>query len=69
MSTDVTGRQEAKRAFVTGGSGDLGMAIAERLLSDGYEVSISGRDGARLESAARALGRGSGRQVAQVYAT
>lgn len=59
----MTGRQEAKRAFVTGGSGDLGMAIAERLLSDGYEVSISGRDGARLESAARALGRGSGRQV------
>jgi len=45
-----------KRAFVTGGSRGIGRAIAERLVAEGAQVTIAGRDRAALDEAARALG-------------
>jgi NAD(P)-dependent dehydrogenase (short-subunit alcohol dehydrogenase family) len=57
------GRSRGRRAFVSGGTSDLGMAIAQRFLSDGYEVTISGRDQNRLQAATLELARESGRDV------
>ena len=54
-------RFEGRSAIVTGGSLGLGRAIAERLVSEGANVMITGRDAERLERAAAevsALGDG-----------
>ncbi len=48
-----------KRAFVTGGSAGIGLAVARHLRAEGALVTICGRDRDRLESAVTALG-GSG---------
>ncbi len=45
-----------KHALVTGGARGIGAAIARALLGAGARVTISGRDTAALESAARELG-------------
>lgn len=45
-------------AIITGGSGGLGYAMAEFLLSKGKKVIIVGRTESKLESAARQLGKG-----------
>jgi 3-oxoacyl-[acyl-carrier protein] reductase len=45
-----------KIALVTGGSTGIGRAVAESLLAAGAKVAITGRDRARLETTARAIG-------------
>src|SRR6266536_2262732 len=42
-------------AIVTGGTRGIGLAIARALAEDGASVVVSGRDAARLESAAREI--------------
>ena len=55
-----------RHAIVTGGSRGIGLAIARRLVADGLEVSIVGRDAARLQQAAAALGSGVASAVVDV---
>ena len=50
---DLTGR----RALVTGGGSGLGLAITRGLAEAGADVIINGRNRARLDAAAAALGR------------
>ena len=45
-----------KIALVTGGSSGIGRAIAESLIGAGAKVAITGRDRAKLESTASAIG-------------
>lgn len=45
-----------KRAAIGGASAGLGFASARALAADGVRVAICGRDRARIESAARAIG-------------
>ncbi|MFE6858058.1 glucose 1-dehydrogenase [Nocardia sp. NPDC057668] len=51
-------RFDGKIALVTGGSSGMGLATARRLLDEGASVIITGRDKARLETAAAELGAG-----------
>ena len=53
-------------AMVTGGSRGIGLAIARLLAEDGASVVVSGRDGARLEAAARDLEAAGGAVLALV---
>ena len=45
-----------KIALVTGGSSGIGRAVAESLIGAGAKVAITGRDRAKLDNAAKALG-------------
>ena len=56
----------SRHAIVTGGSRGIGLAIARRLAADGFDVSIVGRDAARLQQAAAALGSGVATAVVDV---
>jgi meso-butanediol dehydrogenase/(S,S)-butanediol dehydrogenase/diacetyl reductase len=49
-------RLAGRRALVTGGSSGIGFAIARRLLEEGAEVTITGRDEERLAAARAELG-------------
>ncbi|MBN6039648.1 SDR family NAD(P)-dependent oxidoreductase [Amycolatopsis sp. 195334CR] len=49
-------RFDGKIALVTGGSAGIGLATARRLRGEGATVVITGRDQARLDTAADALG-------------
>ena len=40
---------EARRALITGGGSGIGLAIARRFADAGIEVTVAGRDAARLE--------------------
>lgn len=51
---------EDKVAIVTGGSRGIGFAISEELAAAGARIAVVGRDGARAEEAAEALGGGGG---------
>lgn len=51
-----------KRAVVTAATSGLGLAIAERLTLEGASVSICGRDVGRLEEAASAIRKRTGRE-------
>lgn len=46
----------SKRALVTGGSRGIGEAIARRLAVEGLDVVVTGRDRAKLEQVATAVG-------------
>jgi len=56
----------SRHALVTGGSRGIGLAIARRLVADGIDVSIIGRDATRLQQAAAALGGGVATAVVDV---
>ncbi len=45
-----------RSALVTGGSSGIGLAIAQVLVEEGYEVTVAGRNPERLERAVAALG-------------
>jgi NAD(P)-dependent dehydrogenase (short-subunit alcohol dehydrogenase family) len=47
---------ETKTALVTGSSSGIGFAVAKRFLDAGWNVVLNGRDAARLNGAAQALG-------------
>ncbi len=49
----ATGR---KLAIVTGGSSGIGLAVARRLVEDGWRVVLTGRDRSRLDAACKGLG-------------
>lgn len=53
---NITSAFNKKVALVTGGSSGLGFAIAGRLIADGYQVIITGRDAEKLEKAKAELG-------------
>jgi 3-oxoacyl-[acyl-carrier protein] reductase len=46
----------SKRAFVTGGSAGIGLAVARHLRTEGARVVVCGRDRERLEAATATLG-------------
>lgn len=46
---------QAERVLIVGGSSGMGLALAERLLGDGAEVTIAGRSEERLAAARRHL--------------
>jgi NAD(P)-dependent dehydrogenase (short-subunit alcohol dehydrogenase family) len=50
------GARAVRTAIVTGGSSGIGLACARELVGRGYDVVVTARDPARLESAARAIG-------------
>ncbi|MGW4093377.1 SDR family NAD(P)-dependent oxidoreductase [Nocardia sp. NPDC004750] len=56
-------RFDGKVALVTGGSSGMGLAAARRLLAEGAQVVVTGRDKARLDAAVDAL-RGGDRVLA-----
>jgi NAD(P)-dependent dehydrogenase (short-subunit alcohol dehydrogenase family) len=55
-------RLDGRRAFVTGGSRGLGLAMATALAEAGADLVLAGRDAASLDQAAAAI-RGLGRQA------
>lgn len=52
-----------KTALVTGGGSGIGLAIAKKLASDGFNVVILGRDEKKLQDAVLEIGNGAGYYV------
>src|SRR5579871_6387149 len=59
MDLGLTGR----RAFITGGSRGIGLAVARTLAAEGADVTIAARDPQRLANAASRLRAESGRTI------
>jgi len=49
-------RFQGKTAIVTGGGSGIGLSIAERLITEGANVVLNGRDEAKLNEAAQPIG-------------
>jgi NAD(P)-dependent dehydrogenase (short-subunit alcohol dehydrogenase family) len=64
---DVTTSMTGKTILITGGTGGIGRAAAIALASMGARVGITGRDRARAEQAAAAIGRESGGPALDVF--
>jgi NAD(P)-dependent dehydrogenase (short-subunit alcohol dehydrogenase family) len=64
MDLELTGRV----AWVTGGSGGIGSAVAAELAGEGCDVALSGRSREPLERTARELAAATGRRVIAVPA-
>ncbi len=60
-------RLDGPRAFVTGGSRGLGLAMAQALAEAGADLVLAGRDGASLDAAAATI-RDRGRHCATIAA-
>jgi NAD(P)-dependent dehydrogenase (short-subunit alcohol dehydrogenase family) len=56
--TSTTSRFQHKIALVTGGTSGMGLATAQRLLAEGAQVIITGRDAERLATAVEQLNAG-----------
>ncbi|MFD0364835.1 glucose 1-dehydrogenase [Nocardia sp. GCM10030253] len=54
--THISSRFDDKIALITGGTSGMGLATARRLLAEGAQVVITGRDTARLDAAVADLG-------------
>jgi len=54
--TQSIARFDDKIALITGGTSGMGLAAARRLLAEGAQVVITGRDKTRLDTAVEALG-------------
>ncbi|GAB2685208.1 hypothetical protein GCM10027089_02130 [Nocardia thraciensis] len=52
--THSDARFDNKIALVTGGSSGMGLAAARRLLEEGAQVVVTGRDKSRLDAAVEA---------------
>lgn len=57
-TTHTTPRFQDKVALITGGTSGMGLAAAHRLLAEGAQVVITGRDAARLDAAVKELDAG-----------
>jgi NAD(P)-dependent dehydrogenase (short-subunit alcohol dehydrogenase family) len=55
-----------RRAFITGGSRGIGLAVARALTAEGVDVAIAARDPARLQAAAEELRKERDRTVVPV---
>ena len=51
-------RLNGKRALITGGTSGIGLATAQRFVSEGARVAITGRNPATLDAARKELGAG-----------
>ncbi|MET9215256.1 MULTISPECIES: glucose 1-dehydrogenase [unclassified Nocardia] len=56
--THNSSRFDGKTVLITGGTSGMGLATAHRLLAEGAEVVVTGRDKARLDAAVAGLGTG-----------
>jgi NAD(P)-dependent dehydrogenase (short-subunit alcohol dehydrogenase family) len=56
--THTFSRFDDKIALITGGTSGMGLATARRLLAEGAQVVITGRDQARLDAAVKVLDSG-----------
>lgn len=54
----MTSRFDQKIALITGGTSGMGLATAQRLLAEGADVIITGRDKSRLDAAVEELDGG-----------
>ncbi|MGV9720514.1 glucose 1-dehydrogenase [Nocardia beijingensis] len=54
--THHSSRYDGKIALITGGTSGMGSATAHRLIAEGAQVIVTGRDKARLDAAVGALG-------------
>lgn len=55
-----------KTALITGGAKGIGLAISRELISDGWNVVITGRDATAIASAVAGLASGPGKAVGKV---
>jgi NAD(P)-dependent dehydrogenase (short-subunit alcohol dehydrogenase family) len=57
---------EGKRAFVTGGTRGIGLAVARALANEGVDVAVAARDQSRLEAAVDDLRSSTGRRIVPI---
>lgn len=57
----MTQRFEGQTAIITGGGSGIGLSIAQKLIAEGANVLLNGRDEAKLNEAARSIDPAGGR--------